>query len=86
MVGNVRVELTSYPYQGYVLTVILISYGERNLVLTSSAVTQLCYWDHGKSCTYHYLLRRPYGDPRGTRTLKYQRERLMTVSCSSMGP
>ena len=27
MVGNVRVELTSYPYQGYVLTVILISYG-----------------------------------------------------------
>ena len=53
MVGNVRVELTSYPYQGYVLTVILISYN---------------------------------GDPRGTRTLKYQRERLMTVSCSSMGP
>lgn len=86
MVGKDRIELSLSALSARCFTSKLLPYNERNLVLTSFAVTQLCYWDHGKSCTYHYLLRRPYGDPRGTRTLKYQRERLMTVSCSSMGP
>ena len=64
----------------------------RRLSLTRLVTATWEFWDLGRICTSvpeHWtanLLGRPYGDPRGTRTLKYQRERLMTVSCSSMGP
>ena len=78
MVGKDRIELSLSALSARCFTSKLLPYNERNLVLTSFAVTQLCYWDHGKSCTYHYLLRRPYGTPYRARTGHLPRERRLS--------